>query len=145
MPQYRVMVVVDRDNDDCRELKKRLEAIAQGAGLGTKTQDKANFRAMTRIAIEELEAWFFGDMDAVRRAYPKVEAGLEHKSAFRDPDGIQGGTAEQLGKLLRYAHPNGLAKIRAAREIAEHMNPNENRSPSFCAFRDGLLSLLNTE
>ena len=31
---YRVVVVTDRDNDDCQTLKKRLEAVAAESGLG---------------------------------------------------------------------------------------------------------------
>jgi hypothetical protein len=32
---WRIVVVVDRDDDDCQELKKSLEAIAMKAGLTT--------------------------------------------------------------------------------------------------------------
>lgn len=99
---------------------------------------------LTRLAIEELEAWFFGDADALRIAYPGVSASLGSRSRFRDPDAIRGGTWEALEKELQKAghHPGGLAKIQAAREISIHMDPVRNRSRSFQAFRQGLLSLL---
>ena len=70
-PSYRVVVVVDRDNEDCRKLKTQLETMAAEAGL------------VTRAASKE-------------------------------------------------------RKIEAARAIAAHMDPDRNRSPSFCALRDVL-------
>jgi len=95
---------------------------------------------VNRMAIEELEAWFFGDWEAVRAAYPGVDENVPKKSKYRDPDAISGGTWEALERILRRAghFQTGLRKIEAARAIAQHMNPAENRSQSFCAFRDAL-------
>lgn len=59
---YRIVVVVDRDEEDCRQLKERLEATAADAGLRTWTAAGAEqWQVVNRIAIEELEAWYFGD------------------------------------------------------------------------------------
>jgi hypothetical protein len=55
------------------------------------------------LAIEELEAWFFGDMDAVRALYPRVPETLEQRAGFRDPDAIRGGTWEALERILQRA------------------------------------------
>ena len=98
---------------------------------------------MLRIAIEELEAWFFGDIPALKTAYPKIPASLTQKAPYRDPDNINGGTWEQPEKvLMEYGyHPGGLEKIRAAKEISEHMDPETKRSKSFQVFRDGLRSI----
>ncbi len=46
-----------------------------------------------------------------------------------------------LQRLIPKIHLGGLEKIRAARDISEHMAPGANTSPSFGVFRDGLLSL----
>jgi len=136
--------VVDRDNDDCVALKKRLDVIADEAQLITKTHAKGkNFHVINRIAIEELEAWFFGDVEAIRTAYPSVDPRLANTARFRDPDAIKGGTWEKLEEVLKRYHPGGLEKIRAADEIARYMHPNRNRSKSFMTFRDALLSLFN--
>jgi hypothetical protein len=71
------VVVVDRDDDDCAKLKKRLEAMAAEAGLATKSKPKSKrFAVVNRLAIEELEAWYFGDWEAVQQAYPKVNANV---------------------------------------------------------------------
>jgi hypothetical protein len=94
--------------------------------------------------VEELEAWFFGDIPALRAAYDGVPASLAAKAEFRDPDAIRGGTAERLERVLQNAghFRGGLLKTRAAREISAHMNADENRSRSFCELRDGLRRLV---
>ena len=69
--EWRIVVVVDRDDDDCRALKRRLEVAASSAGLRTRAQSrKRPWQLVNRIAIEELEAWYFGDWTAVRDACP---------------------------------------------------------------------------
>ncbi len=134
----RVVVLVDRDDDDCGLLKRSLERLAVDAGLSTKsTVGRAKpFQVVNRIAVEELEAWFFGDNDALRAAYPKVPATLEKRVGFRDPDKIQGGTAEALERILKEAgHLRGrLSKIQVAGEVAHYMDPQRNRSHSFNVF-----------
>lgn len=37
-PDYRIVVIVDRDDEDCDELKQRLERAAIDAGLTTRMQ-----------------------------------------------------------------------------------------------------------
>ena len=65
-----IVVVVDRDDDDYHDLKQRLEEAAAKAGLRTRSSQKASWQVVNRIVIEELEAWYFGDWEAVRCAYP---------------------------------------------------------------------------
>lgn len=129
-PDLRVCVVVDRDTDDCVALKTRITGIAASIPMPT----------LARIAIEELEAWFFGDPDAIKSAYPRVKANLASKSTFRDPDSIAGGTWEALQRVLQRAgyYASGMPKVEVAARIAEHMDPNRNCSHSFRVFRYGL-------
>lgn len=146
VPQdWRIVVLLDNDGRDCTEEKRRLEEIALGAGFKTRssTGGRSDFEVLTRLAIEELEAWFFGDVEALCAAYPGIPASLGSRAGYRDPDAIAGGTAEALERELKKAghHQGGLSKIQAAREIAAHMDPGRNRSRSFQCFRRGLLSL----
>jgi Domain of unknown function (DUF4276) len=141
----RVVVLVDRDDDDCVALKKRLEKLAADAGLatpGTATED-GDVVVLNRVAVEELEAWFFGDVPALSSAYPRVPGTLGAQTRFRDPDNIRGGTWEALERLLKKHgyHTGGLAKTVVAEKIAQHMDVERNRSQSFCAFRDGVRRL----
>ncbi len=144
----RILVLVDRDNDDCRELKGQLEAAARDAGLATKsTPDPVGaFRVVNRIVIEELEAWFFGDVAAMRAAFDRVPSTLASRQGFRDPDAVAGGTWEALHRVLKraghYDRVTTLPKIEVARRIASKMDPARNRSKSFEAFVSGLNALL---
>ncbi len=144
---WRYIVLADRDHDDCELMKKRMDAIALNCRLIPSTSSEYHFNFLGRIAIEELEAWFFGDLEAIHKAYPRVDFHhLTHCVEYRDPDRIEGGTWEALYRELKNAKyvRRGLPKIRTAREIAAHMNPDQNRSASFRAFRDGIRKLRKT-
>lgn len=132
-----VLVLVDRDDDDCRELKRRLEGAATEAGFRTRGNADASgaFTVVNRVVCEELESWFLGDPEAVRLAYPRVRR-FETQTRYRHCDEIAGGTWEAFERLLQRAghHVGGLAKLQAARDMAPHLHPGRNRSPSFQAF-----------
>ena len=139
-----IVVVVDRDDEDCKLLKQRLESMATAAGLSTKsTLPDGRFRVVNRIAIEELESWFFGDWEAVRAAYPKLDENTIRKEPFRDPDAIKGGTWEALERVLQSKgyFKQGLRKMELARTVALQMEPARNRSASFMCLRDVLQQL----
>lgn len=136
-----LVVVIDQDVEDCSELKQRLIECAKEAGMVCASRSGGRpGNVLNRIAIEELEAWFLGDVAALVKAYPGVPASLGARKRYRDPDGVTGGTWEALEKVLMDAghHPGGLAKSRAAAEIAAHMDVESNASKSFQVFRDGL-------
>jgi hypothetical protein len=135
-----ILVIVDRDDDDCGALKANLDKMARDAGFITGLGVQSGCRrVVNRIAIEELEAWYFGDWEAVLAAYPRVSASVPGRSRFRDPDGIRG-TWEALERIMQRAgyFKGGLRKIEAAREIARHWEPVRNRSRSFRAFYDAV-------
>jgi hypothetical protein len=59
-PTWRVVVIVDSDNEDCRVLKSRLERICRRSGLPTRTTTPGpNWRVVTRLAIEETRGLVF--------------------------------------------------------------------------------------
>ena len=139
---WRILVVVDRDAEDCKALKRRLEGAATAARLTTRTTSPGrDWQLASRIAIEELEAWFFGDWEAVRSVYPRAPANLPRKQAFRDPDAIAGGTWEALERVLVRSgyFGGGLRKIEAARAIGATLDPQRCASRSFAVFRDAVL------
>lgn len=141
-----LVVLVDRDADNCLTLKADMEQMAAAAGLSTFKVVPVGGRieVLNRIAVEELEAWFFGDVPALCAAYPRIHISLGLKAKYRDPDAIAGGTWEALERVLqgRGYHLGGLAKVAAASEIAQHMNVDANRSQSFSVFRDGVRQLV---
>lgn len=146
---WRIVVLVDEDRRDCQSLKERLENAASQAGLITRSMTnnasvQRRFQVMNRIAVEELEAWFFGDVSALNQAYPKVPATLGSRTRYSDPDAIEGGTWEALERELNRGgyFQGGLRKIEAAKTISGHMEPDRNSSKSFQVFRDGLREMV---
>ena len=139
--EFRLVVMVDRDHDDCRILKVKLEDAAAAAGLRTRTQSGGDrWQVVNRIVVEELEAWYFGDWEAVRDAFPRVSPTVPNQARYRRPDAIRGGTWEAFERILqRHGYfGTGLRKIEAARTIAPRIDLERNSSPSFAAFRDAL-------
>jgi hypothetical protein len=116
--------------------------MARSVGLTTRSDRESGgtFQVVNRLCIEELEAWFFGDPQAISAAYPRVSPTLGTQARYRHPDTIKGGTAEALERVLQRAgyYPAGMPKIEVARSIARHMLPDRNTSPSFQVFRDAL-------
>jgi hypothetical protein len=142
--RLRVVVLVDRDDDDCESLKGMLEKMAREAALPTKTSPDANgcFQVLNRVVVEELESWFIGDPAALQKAFgslPKINAAA---GIFRNPD--NGGTWEALHRFLTShgIYKSGFPKIDAARRIAPHMETAGNRSKSFQTFVSGLEAML---
>ena len=131
---WRLVVLVDRDRDDCRALKDELEGAARAAGLRS-TSSNERWQVANRIVIEELEAWYFGDWQAVLQAYPRVSARVPGRQRYRDPDGISGTWEAFESVLQRHGYfRGGLRKSEAARAIVPHVDPQASRSRSFSVF-----------
>lgn len=141
----RVVVLVDRDGDDCSLLKAKLEAMAAAVNLKTPSTGHGPSAVIFRIVVEELEAWFFGDVTAMRKAYPRLSPHLGKRAEYRDPDNISGKTCHAFEHVLRDHgyHRGGLAKKQAANDISPHMDVDNNRSKSFQIFRDGVRRLVS--
>ena len=139
---WRIIVVVDRDDDDCKTLKRQLERMAADASLRTRARvGRRQWQVVNRISVEELEAWYFGDWPAVCRAYPRVSPTVPERRSFRDPDAITGGTWEAFERILQ-AHgyfKTGLRKTEAARAIGAHLQPSRTRSGSFTRFHEAIV------
>ena len=143
---WRILILVDRDRDDCAELKKRLENIAAESGLATRTHSPDKYQVINRVVVQELESWYFGDWKAVCAAYPRMDGNLCKKAQWRTPDAIDN-TWESFERLLKKHkylssdRHSRLPKIATAKNIARHMAPERNVSASFVAFRQALLDL----
>jgi hypothetical protein len=138
---WRIIVLVDRDRDDCHVLKQRLETIAADAGLLSRSRAGGGpWQLVSRIAIEELEAWYFGDWSAVRDAYPRVPTEIPRQSRFRDPDAVTGGTWEAFERILQRNgyFKTGLRKVEVARAIGARLSPEHSRSHSFMKFSEAV-------
>jgi len=135
-----VVVVLDSDRKDCAAFLAQLKELADASGMSSKT--------LFRLAIEEMEAWYLGDRDALLRAYPRAKT----KALDGYVQDSICGTWEVVADAL---FPGGSKKVKKAgwplpgqlkHEWAEKIGPamdiENNTSPSFCKLRDGLRRLI---
>jgi hypothetical protein len=135
-----LVVLLDSDRRDCKVFLSELKALLR------KCQPAPN--AMFRLAIEEMEAWFLGDRQALLAAYPRAKKDV----LVRYKQDSVCGTWELLADAI---HPGGSTaaqktgwplpgqlKHEWAQRIGPRMNIEHNQSPSFCKFRDGLRRLV---
>lgn len=139
LPGHRLFVVVDRNSDACHKLKNELEDIAKQVGLTTRTSAGSKWQVVNRIVVEELEAWYFGDWEAVEAAYKNAPRDPSRRQGFRNPDAIRGGTWEAFERVMRSEFPGGLRKREAARLIGRQVDPSRSKSHSFRVFYEAVV------
>lgn len=116
-PRARFLIIRDNDNGDCRARKTRLLKIIEDAGRESATK--------VRIVMQELEAWFLGDPEALEAAgllQPGKRPGF-----LRDPE-----AQRRPVDVLRKLDP-AYQKSMGAGRIAPHLDPARNAAPSFHA------------
>ncbi len=134
-----VVVLVDLDKrEDCVRFKHELKSLLHFCDPEPQT--------IFRIAIEELEAWYFGDEKALETAYPEVDRSVV--GSYKQDS--QCDTWETLADAV---YPGGCAKLTErgrrngaalalkriwAKDICPHMDVDRNKSPSFQAFCSGI-------
>ncbi len=122
-----VVVVCDLDRKCLKEFRNELFGVLDSCN--PKPQ------ACFCIAVEELEAWLLGDIEAIRTAYPKAK---NHILKNYRNDSICG-----TWELLESALSTGKKKTDWAANITKYMDVENNNSPSFRYFRDKLRSYVS--
>lgn len=134
-----VVVVLDADKRNCSEFLIELRALAETCNPKPNT--------LFRLAIEEIEAWYFGDKPALTNAYPRAKTEvLKHY--------VQDSPCNTWELLADAVYPGGSAAIMKAgwplpgqikHEWAETIGPlleiEHNQSPSFQKLLYGLRQL----
>lgn len=141
--QAAVIFVCDLDDKCLKALRQELFALL----------DACNPKPITHfcIAIEEGEAWFLGDIPAIKAAYPKAKDAVlssyvndticgtwEHLADAVFPGGTHALSANGWQAI-------GAEKSVWSQKIAPHMNVAINSSPSFYYFRETLRKLAGFE
>lgn len=139
-PGYDVVVVIcDLDDKDRDQFISELNGTLESCNPKPKT--------FFSLAIEELEAWYLGDLDAIRKAYPHAKNavlnGYTNDSICGTwellADAVYKGGHQALSK--KSWQIVGLQKSIWAETISPHMNVEENKSPSFQKMCEQLKSL----
>lgn len=136
-----VVVIVDSDRRDCRQFLTELRAVVAACPQPPNT--------LFRLAIEEMEAWYMGDRNALMQAYPKAKTLVLDRYV---QDSVCG-TWEVLADAVYPGGSNAIAiagwprpgqvKHEWANTIGPRMSIDNNSSPSFVKFRDGLRRLIS--
>jgi hypothetical protein len=129
-----LVVVVDADKRDCVAFLNELKSLHSKIQNAPKT--------IFRLAIEEVEAWYFGDRPAILKAYPKAKT-VVLDGYVQDS---QNGTWEILADAI---YPGGSSKIKKvgwplpgqikhewAEKIGPLLVPDNNQSTSFKKLRE---------
>jgi hypothetical protein len=134
-----VVIVVDTDKRDCVGFLQELKSVADSCNSPPHT--------LFRLAIEEIEAWYFGDREALLAAYPKAKVDVLGRYVQDSICGTWELLADALFKggsaaIRKDGWPlPGQVKHEWAKKIGPFMDPDRNLSPSFRKFRDGLRRL----
>ncbi len=123
----RFVILHDQDTKDCIELKKHLFDLSR----------ETNRPILIRIACQEMESWYFGDVNALSIAYnrPKLRD-IAKQRKYRIPDDIPT-PKEALYKLIPEHQ-----QIEGAKRVAPHMDIDNNTSISFNYFVSGVRRLI---
>lgn len=123
-----ILVLVDADNDNCIDLKRKLVEILNDQAPG--------LNVVFRIAVEESEAFYLGDLRALKKAYPHSDMSL---AMAYQPDSICD-TAELFGKII---DDQGMSKVAWGETMGRLVTiyPKNSRSPSFRALHAGFMKL----
>lgn len=136
-----VLVILDVDKRNCIEFLHELQVVTESCHPHAP-------KTLFRLAIEEMEAWYLGDQQALMEAYPRAK----RKVLDTYIQDSACGTWELLADAI---YPGGSAAIKKAgwplpgqvkygwaEKIGPLMDPEQNTSPSFCKLRDGLRRLV---
>ena len=134
-----VVVVVDSDKQNCVDFLAELKALAAPAP-----------QTLFRLAIEEVEAWYLGDRQAVLSAYPRAKTAVLDSYVQDSACGTWEKLADALysggSAAFRKAggRSPGQVKYEWAEKIGPLLAPERNLSPSFGKLCDGLRRLIQT-
>ena len=135
-----VVVVVDSDKRNCQDFLAELKSLADSCQPAPRT--------LFRLAIEEIEAWYFGDRLALFAAYPRAKADVLDRYVQDSPcgtwellaDAIYPGGSKSI-KKSGWPSPGQIKHDWAAR-IGPQLELDRNVSPSFHKLLDGLRRLV---
>jgi hypothetical protein len=140
-----LIIVLDNDRNDPQQFYQELEEVAQ--------EQMISIDHVFCIAVEEMEAWLFGDKAALLAAYPNARTNILNEY---EQDSICG-TWEKLANAI---YPGGISKFRKdcrtyqeigkkkcewAQNIGSKMSIHENTSPSFQYFVQAIESRIHTQ
>lgn len=120
----RFIIIRDNDGSNCQTLKSRIMGLCPNH-----VQD----RVRVRIVCQELEAWYFGDLQALSEAYDRHQlSDIGRRRRYRDPDSIIQPSIEIVRLIPEFQ------KVSGARLMAPLISSTRNKSKSFQVLIQGV-------
>jgi len=133
-PGALILVTRDQDQSDCVAIKEQFNQIMI---------NKCSCPYKIRIICKELEAWFLGDLEAIKKAYPRFNPDAYiNKAELRNVDAISNPNRLLLRMIPEYNDRETLPKLESSESISKHLNLQSNRSSSFNQTLNGISELL---
>jgi hypothetical protein len=134
-----LILVCDLDDKCQKAFREELQTVLHSCDPSPETR--------FCFAIEEGEAWFLGDLAAIKIAYPAAKDSV--LTAYKNDaicgtwerlaDAVYPGGSQKLSE--QGSQKVGIEKSAWALNITPHMDVDNNSSASFCYFRDKLRNL----
>ena len=124
-PGVRFVVIRDQDSADCHQVKTNLVQLCQSTGRRD---------VLVRVACRELEAWYIGEPQALKQAFPATRPSALRelsKRRYQNPD-----TVVRPSNTIAELIPE-FQKRSGARRMAAFLS-RENTSNSFRVFVEGV-------
>lgn len=129
-PEARFLILRDNDRGNCRERKERIQHLVDKSRNPRPTK--------IRIVVEELEAWFLGDLVALERSGLLVRSKRPNKLKKDPEDHVK--PVEVLRQL-----DGAYQKTLGAKRIAPYLSPENNESRSFHAMVQAVKELMELD
>lgn len=128
----RVLALIDNDGDDCARRKAWMTDVhARVAALSPAAPPTAKFR----VVMQETEAWYLADGQAIRRAF----RGADLRRVPQHPEQVSD-AAESFARVV--GELDTRRKVQWAEAIAPYLNLANPRANSLAAVLDAVSALL---
>ncbi len=130
-----IIILIDQDTENCLELKNNIK----------EKMWRCSCEYKIRIACYELEAWFLGDMDAIKQCSERFNPdSYRNKEEYRNIDAIyKPKPSTHIEKIVPDLKKIYSSKDKFAAEISKHINLENqvNKSYSFNVFLETIKSI----
>ena len=110
IPGSKVLITRDQDSADCRIVKNDIQRILD---------DNCHCDYSIRIVCKELESWFLGDSEAIKKAFPRFKPEqYRSKRNIRNVDKITNPSKYLLKIIPDYTNNKKLPKLAVSENIA---------------------------
>ncbi len=122
------LILCDRDQDDCRKLKKHIDTLCHQTGK--------HHKCKIRIACYELESWYLAQLDVVASHFGVPEL-VRQQNRYANSDNV-----DKPSKILERITRKNYQKIKGSRIMGRYLEKDVPRSTSFRHFINAITSIL---